>query len=52
MHVACKSFYPNCPALSNSVAGPFFFPWKKGDPLQESGLLGPVTLYQTLRFQP
>ena len=25
--------------------------WKKGDPLQESGLLGPVTLRQTLRFE-
>ncbi len=26
--------------------------WKKGDPLQESGLLGPVTLRQVLRFEP
>ena len=25
--------------------------WKKGDPLQESGLLGPVTLRQALRIQ-
>jgi len=24
--------------------------WKKGDPLQESGLLGPVTLRQAMRF--
>ncbi len=24
--------------------------WKKGDPLQESGLLGPVTLRQVMRF--
>ena len=26
--------------------------WKKGDPLQESGLLGPVTLHQTVRIEP
>jgi hypothetical protein len=24
--------------------------WKKGDPLQESGLLGPVTLHQAVRI--
>jgi hypothetical protein len=26
--------------------------WKKGDPLQESGLLGPVTLRQAVRIEP
>ena len=26
--------------------------WKKGDPLQESGLLGPVTLQQAVRIEP